>query len=68
MSQVQFKFKVVQQVLSILGVTIKNKDSAGDYKLTYKGDRSPDHGYYTDDLEDAYYTGIDMAKRIGTVR
>jgi hypothetical protein len=68
MDQVKFQFKVVQKVLSILGVSIKNKDSAGDYKVTYKGDRNPDHGYYTNDLEDAYYTGIDMAKRIGTAR
>lgn len=68
MKKATYKFKVVQQVLSAVGISLKNKDSAGEYRITYKGDRNPDHGYYTDDIEDAYFTGIDMAKRIGRVR
>lgn len=34
----------------------------GEYRVRHLGDRNPDHGYFCDNLDDAYRTGLAMAK------
>ena len=48
--------------LAAHGMSIQKTD-AGDYRVYPKGSRNPDEGYFTDDLDDAVATGIDMAAR-----
>lgn len=39
----------------------------GEFRVTpheYSGKAAEDIAYYTDDIEDAYFTGVDMRKRI----
>lgn len=53
-----FTFKSVKESLASLPTPMSiKKTSAGDYKVSVKGDTNPDHGYFTNDLEDAFQTG-----------
>jgi hypothetical protein len=61
------KFNEVRQELQKLGIIIKTTEEhskySPEYVVKHAGDKNPDHGYFTNDLEDAYETGKDMAKR-----
>jgi hypothetical protein len=61
------QFLAIKQELLKLGITIKTDEGHSKYSpsyvVKYAGDKNPDHGYFTNDLEDAHATGKDMAKR-----
>ena len=63
MAEQILRFKDVQRILLLHGISLYNKNEYGEYKIIYKGDRNPDHGYYTEWLDDVLNTGIDMARR-----
>lgn len=65
-SETTLKFNVVKEELRKIGVTIR-KTGEGTYgrpEMVVKlaSDKNPEHGYYTDDLEDALDTGKAMAQ------
>lgn len=55
-------FQYVKDVLNILGLTISKYD--GEYRVNFARGGSEETAYYTDDLDDAYGTGIRMADRL----
>lgn len=44
------------------GFSVKKED--GEYKIYPKGLPDDDSVYFTDDIDDAYHTMLDMAKRL----
>jgi hypothetical protein len=48
-------------ILAPRDITIKR--TFGEYKVTFKGDTNPYHGYFTNDIKDAVDTGLAMANR-----
>jgi hypothetical protein len=60
------KFNAVKQELAGLGLLIKPTGEMGgdgpEYVVKFKDDKNPDHGYFTNDLEDALGTGKAMHK------
>lgn len=56
-------FGNIQQGLASLGVSIRFNRDYGEYRVNLHGG-SEDTAYYTDDLEDAYLTGIFMSKSL----
>ena len=53
----------VKAALQSLGLTFRKTSS--DYRVSLQsltGQANEDAAYYTDDIEDAYYTGLAMAK------
>jgi hypothetical protein len=51
--------KSVRQHLTSRGITIRRTDD-GEYRVNYRHGREAT-AYYTDDLDDAHTTGLDMA-------
>jgi len=49
--------------LAAVGMAIQHRREWGEYRVYRKGDRNPDHGYFTPDLDDALATGLSMARR-----
>jgi hypothetical protein len=56
-------FRHAKDILAMYGITIQ-KTGFDDYRVYPIGNRDPEFGYFTDDLDDAIATGIDMAGRI----
>lgn len=56
-------FTNVKQGLAALGVSIKFDRDYREYRVNYHGGRE-ETAYYTDDLEDAYLTGVRMSQEI----
>jgi len=50
--------------LRSLGLTIRKTD--GEFRVAFRGNGHEDSAYYTDDLQDAYDTGRQMARWKGT--
>ncbi|HWY35146.1 MAG TPA: hypothetical protein VNX68_10910, partial [Nitrosopumilaceae archaeon] len=48
--------------LDKLGIDIKADTEYNEYQVRYKNDKNKNHGYHTDDLEDAVATGKSMAE------
>jgi hypothetical protein len=49
--------------LAAVGFAIQHRPEWDEYRVYRKGDRNPDHGYFTPDLDDALATGLQMARR-----
>lgn len=49
--------------LAPYGMMIRKTGSDGEVRVYFKGERDPDAGYFTDDLDDAIRTGIAMAQQ-----
>lgn len=50
-----------RDVLKVAGLTLR-ATGWGDYRVGWRGDPA-DAAYFSDDLEDAFFTGLDMARR-----
>jgi hypothetical protein len=56
------KFKEVKDALKKIGMTITYKSEYSEYRVNFISGKE-ETAYYTNDLDDAYLTGQDMAKR-----
>lgn len=60
-SRIALRFQEVKSKLRVIHrMTIRKRD--GEYRVNFIGGTEAD-AYYTDDLQDAYATGIDMRLR-----
>lgn len=57
------RFKEIKDKLRVMyGVGISKRNSAGEYRVNFFGGKEAT-AYYTDDLEDAFATGVSMSNR-----
>lgn len=57
------RFSDVKQALAAVGMTIRKTGMDDELEVNFADAQTDAAAYYTDDLADAYYTGLDMARR-----
>lgn len=61
---VEFRFEVVKAELASRGIAIKRLPDTDEYRVNFKANNREAYAYYTDNLMDAYQTGLLMSREV----